>query len=85
MAIRFGHKNAGTIFQCAMSIIFKKHLRKTVECYVDVLAIESKNMEDHLQDLRTVFNLMRKHQLKMNRTKSFLGLSIGKFLGFVVT
>src|SRR4051812_23012621 len=28
---------------------------------------------------------MRAHQLKMNPTKSFLGVSSGKFLGFVVT
>src|SRR3954467_12084290 len=28
---------------------------------------------------------MRSHQLKMNPTKSFLGVSSGKFFGFVVT
>ena len=28
---------------------------------------------------------MRAHQLKMNPTKSFLGVASGKFLGFVVT
>ena len=28
---------------------------------------------------------MRAHQLKMNLTKSFLGVSSGKFLGFIVT
>ena len=28
---------------------------------------------------------MRAHQLKMNLTKSFLGLSSGKFLRFIVT
>jgi len=28
---------------------------------------------------------MRAHQLKMNPTKSFLGVSSGKFIGFVVT
>src|SRR3954464_6740551 len=28
---------------------------------------------------------MRSHQLKMNPTKSFLGVSSGKFLGFMVT
>ena len=28
---------------------------------------------------------MQAHQLKMNPTKSFLGVASGKFLGFVVT
>jgi len=32
-----------------------------------------------------MFDLMRVHQLKMNLTKSFLGVSSGKFLGFIVT
>ena len=32
-----------------------------------------------------MFDLMRAHQLKMNLTKSFLRVSIGKFLGFIVT
>jgi len=32
-----------------------------------------------------VFNIMRAHQLKMNPTKSFLGVASGKFLGFIVT
>lgn len=32
-----------------------------------------------------MFDIMRKHQLKINPTKSFEGVSNGKFLGFVVT
>jgi len=31
-----------------------------------------------------MFNIMRAHQLKMNPTKSFLGVSSGKFLGFIL-
>ena len=37
----FGLKNAGAIYQHAMSVIFRDHLRKTVECYVDDIAIKS--------------------------------------------
>jgi len=32
-----------------------------------------------------MFDFMRVHQLKMNLIKSFLGVSSGKFLGFIVT
>jgi len=31
-----------------------------------------------------MFNIMRAHQLKMNPTKSFLGVLNGKFLGFIL-
>ena len=81
----FGLKNAGATYQCAMSTIFHKHLRKTVECYVDDIAVKSRDKEDHLADLKEVFDIMRTHQLKMNPAKSFLGVTSGKFLGFVVT
>src|SRR5213075_2581307 len=81
----FGLKNAGATYQRAMDKNFSKLTRKTVECYVDDIAVKIRHKGDHLRDLREVFNLMRAHQLKMNPTKSFLGVSSGKFLGFVVT
>ena len=56
-----------------------------VECCVDDIAVKSRSKSNHLNDLRTVFNLMRAHQLKMNPTKSFLGVSSSKFFGFIVT
>ena len=56
-----------------------------VECYVDDIAIKIRDKNDHLRDLETVFGIMRAHQLKINPTKSFLGVSSGKFLGFIVT
>lgn len=81
----FGLKNAGATYQRAMNTITRDHLRKTVECYVDDIAVKSKSKGNHLQDLRTIFNIMLIHQLKMNPTKSFLGVSSEKFLGFIVT
>ena len=81
----FGLKNAGITYQHAMSIIFRDHLRKTVECYVDDIAIKSHSKGDHLRDLKVIFDIMWAHQLKMNLEKSFLGVSSGKFIGFIVT
>ena len=68
-----------------MNTIFHEHIRKTVECYVDNIVVKSRAKGDHIIDLRRVFNIMQEHQLKMNPTKSFLGIASGKFLGFVVT
>jgi len=76
----FELKNAGATYQRAMSTIFRNHLRKTVECYVDDIAVKSRDKNDHLRDLKTMFDIMRAYQLKMNPTKSFLGVSSGKFL-----
>jgi len=73
------------MYQRAMNAIFHEHIRKIVECYVDDIAVKNRTKNDHIADLKTVFNIMRAHQLKMNPTKCFLGVVSGKFLVFVVT
>lgn len=54
--------------------IFRDQQHKTVECYVD-----------HLADLRGVFKILRKHNMRMNPLKCFLAVVTGKFLGFLIT
>ena len=81
----FGLKNAYATYQRTMITSFRDYLWKTVECYVDDIAVKNWRKDNHLQDLRTIFDLMQAHQLKMNPTKSFLRVSSGKFLGFIVT
>ena len=81
----FRLKNAGATYQRAMNAILLEHIRKIVECYVDDIAVKSRAKDDHIADLKTLFDIMQAYQLKMNPTKSFLGVASGKFLGFVVT
>jgi len=81
----FGIKNAVVTYQNVMNTIFYKHIRKTVECYVDDITVKSRNKGDHIANLKRVFDIMRTHQLKMNQNKSFLGVGSGRFLGFVIT
>jgi len=83
--IPLGLKNVGATYQRAMNAIFLDHIRKTVECYIDDIAVKSRAKGDHIADLKTVFDSMRAHQLKMNPTKSFLGVASGKFLWLVIT
>src|SRR6202044_246806 len=54
----FGLKNTRATYQCAMSTIFQKHLRKIVECSVDDIVIKSRNKIDHLTDLKMVVEIM---------------------------
>jgi len=57
----FGLKNTGATYQQAMNTNFNDHLWKTVECYVDDIAVKNRNKNDHLRDLRTMFDIMRAH------------------------
>ena len=82
--MHFGLKNAGATYQRAMQKIFDNVLHKYVECYVDDLVVKIKRTEDHLVDLRSVFNCLRKYQLKMNPRKCAFGVTSGKFLRFIV-
>ncbi|XP_028549778.1 uncharacterized protein LOC110092989 [Dendrobium catenatum] len=80
----FGLKNAGATYQRAMTHIFDELIHQKVECYVDDLVVKSIDRKDHLQDLRIVFERIRKFNLKMNPLKCAFGVSSGKFLGYVV-
>jgi len=64
--IPFGLKNAGATYQRATNAIFHQHIRKTVEYYVDDIAVKSRVKGNHIADLKTVFDVIRAHQLKMN-------------------
>nr|XP_009798143.1 PREDICTED: uncharacterized protein LOC104244429 [Nicotiana sylvestris] len=80
----FGLKNVGATYQRVMQNIFDDILHKNVECYVDDLVVKSRKRGDHLQDLRMVFERLRRYQLRMNPLKCAFGVTSGKFLGFIV-
>ena len=80
----FGLKNAGATYQRAMQKVFDDMLHKYVECYVDDLVVKSKRRQDHLKDLKVMFDRLRKYQLRMNPLKYAFGVTSGKFLGFIV-
>lgn len=80
----FGLKNTDAIYQKAMQRIFDDMLHKSVKCYVEDIVVKSKKREDHLQNLRSVFERLRRYQLKMNPLKCAFCVTLGTFLGFVV-
>jgi hypothetical protein len=48
------------------------------------VVVKSKEIEDHIANLRKVFERTRKYGLKMNPTKCAFGVSAGQFLRFLV-
>ncbi|KAL0325376.1 UNVERIFIED_CONTAM: hypothetical protein Sradi_5106900 [Sesamum radiatum] len=80
----FGLKNAGATYQRTMQKIFDDMLHKNDECYVDDLVVKLKKRENHFHDMRKVFKLLWRYQLKMNPSKCAFGVTSRKFLGFIV-
>ena len=59
--VPFVLKNARVTYQRSMQNIFYNILHKNVESYVDDLVVKSRKKCDHLQDLRMVFDLLRRY------------------------
>ena len=53
--------------------------------YVDDMLVKSQREEDHLEDLRETFDTLRSYNMKLNLGKCILGVTAGKFLGFMVS
>ena len=53
--------------------------------YVDDMLVKSLDEEKHLDDLKETFDTLRRHQMKLNPSKCAFGVSLGKFLGFMVS
>uniref|UniRef100_A0A2N9FYE8 Uncharacterized protein n=1 Tax=Fagus sylvatica TaxID=28930 RepID=A0A2N9FYE8_FAGSY len=65
----FGLKNAGATYQRMVTKMFSELLGKTVEVYIDDMVVKSIKSTDHVEDLRKVFEILRRPQLKAQRYK----------------
>ena len=81
----FGLKNAGTTYQRLMNKMFAHQLRRNVQVYVDDMLVKSVRENDHLNDLQETFDILRSYNMKLNPSKCMFGVTVGKFLGFMVS
>ncbi|KAL0411817.1 UNVERIFIED_CONTAM: putative protein K02A2.6 [Sesamum latifolium] len=85
VAMSFGLKNAGATYQRLVDKIFRLQLGKNMEVYMDDMLVKSKEAPHHVEDLEETFTVLRKYLLKLNPGKCAVGVSGGRFLGFMVT
>ena len=81
----FGLKNAGSTYQKMMTRMFEPQLGKNIEIYIDDMVVKSKLESKHINDLGSIFKILRKHKLRLNASKCSFGVGSGKFLGYMVT
>ncbi|PKI75192.1 hypothetical protein CRG98_004416 [Punica granatum] len=60
-------------------------MHKEIKVYVDDMIAKSKEGEDHLVNLKRLFDRLKKYKLRLNPTKCTFGVKSGKLLGFVVS
>ena len=81
----FGLKNLGSTYQRMMTRMFESQLGKSIEAYIDDMVVKSKVAFEHVRDLGDVFEILRRHKLRLNASKCLFGVGLGKFLGYMVT
>uniref|UniRef100_A0A2N9ISZ3 Uncharacterized protein n=1 Tax=Fagus sylvatica TaxID=28930 RepID=A0A2N9ISZ3_FAGSY len=74
----FGLKNAGATYQRAMVTLFHDMIHHEIEVYVDDMIAKSRTAQDHLTDLRKLFQRLKKYQLRLNPNKCAFGVTSGK-------
>ena len=65
--------------------MFKPQLGKNIEIYIDDMVVKSKLESEHVNDLGNIFEILRRHKLRLNASKCSFGVRLGKFLGYMVT
>jgi len=83
--MHFGLKNVGSTYQSMMIRMSKPQLSKNIEVYIDDMVVKSKVVSEHVGDLENIFEVLRKHKLRLNASKCSFGVGSGKFLGYMVT
>ena len=81
----FGLKNVGVKYQRLMNKMFAQQIGRNVQVYINDMLVKSRREEDQLEDLRETFNTLRSYNMKLNPGKYTFGVTVGKFLGFMVS
>jgi len=81
----FGLKNARATYQRLMDYIFHDMIGRNVEVYVDDIVVKSYSCEQHVSDLKEVFQALRKYHMRLNPEKFAFSVESEKFLGFMLT
>ena len=61
----FGLKNVGAIYQRMITRMFESQLGKNIEIYIEDMVLNSKVEFEHANDLGNIFEILRKHKLRL--------------------
>ncbi|CAI7782923.1 unnamed protein product [Closterium sp. NIES-53] len=85
LVMPFGLTNAPATFQAEMNHILRPLLDECVVVYLDDILIYSRDMKQHIEHLRRVFEILRREKFYVKLSKSKFALKKVQFLGHMVS
>jgi hypothetical protein len=65
--------------------VFRDHIGRTVEAYVDDIVVKTRKVNDLVNDLRITFDCLRANKVKLNPEKCIFGVPRGMLLGYIIS
>ena len=59
--------------------MFEPQLGKNIEVYIDDMVVKSKIESEHIDNLGNIFEILRKHKLRLNAAKCSFGVALVNF------
>jgi hypothetical protein len=81
----FGLKNGRATYQKCMHIVLENQIGRNVKAYIVDMVEKMKKCGDLLDDLKEIFDNLRKYKMMLNPKKYVFGVSSGKLLGYMVS
>jgi hypothetical protein len=81
----FGLKNGGATYQKCVHTVLKGQIRQNVKAYIDDIVVKSEKHWFLLDDLKEIFDNLRKFKMMLNPKKCVFDVSSGKLLGYMVS
>ena len=85
VVVPFGFTNAPATFICLKNNIFSRYLEKYVLVFLDGILTYSKDEEKHVEQLRLILKLLKKHQLYAKLGKCDFYKEKIHYLGHIVS
>jgi ribonuclease HI len=81
----FGLRNAGATYQRCMNHVFREHIGRMVEAYVDDIVVKTRKASNLISDLEVTFRCLKAKSVKLNPEKCVFRVPRGMLLGFIVS
>jgi hypothetical protein len=85
LTMPFGLRNAGATYQRCMQHVFRDHIGRTVEAYIDDIVVKTRKVDDLVNNLRVAFDYLWANGVKLNPEMCVFGVPRSMLLGYIVS